>query len=320
MPLQLLTKLHYHNTKIYIENIMHLKYLFFTLLVMGTSLHADYTLKQGHRTPSKIDEMPKNSVADMQKIPQDPAFYASQIKPFAKTQQEAFDKKFNQKYFRPWHAQNLEILKKDLGWEVNFVSKKPIFRADSSIIPPSVYQQWINNADYSQLDSKKYRAITLKHTNVKALPTDDAFYRDPKKPGEGFPFDYNQNSSLHMNVPLYVSHFSKDKQWAFVRASYSFGWVRTADLALVNASFMKTFENGKYAMVIKDNLRLYNGNTALSIVKLGTIFPLSHDDKHYLAAKRNAKGQASVEQVKVSDNTIIAKKPLPFTPSNVAVG
>jgi cell wall-associated NlpC family hydrolase len=286
---------------------------------MGTSLHADYTLKQGHRTPSKIDEMPKNSVADMQKIPQDPSFYASQIKPFSKTQQEAFDKKFNQKYFRPWHAQNLEIPKKDLGWEVNFVSKKPIFRADSSIIPSSVYKQWINNADYSQLDSKKYTAITLKHTNVKALPTDDAFYRDPKKPGEGFPFDYNQNSSLHMNVPLYVSHFSKDKQWAFVRASYSFGWVRTADLALVNASFMQTFENGKYAMVIKDNLRLYDGNTALSIVKLGTIFPLSRDDKHYLASKRNAKGQASVEQVKVSDNTIIAKKPLPFTPSNVAM-
>lgn len=299
---------------------MRIKPHLFTLLFLSLSLQANYTLKESKRTTSKIDHMPKNVVADMQKIPQDPAFYASQIKPFSKTQQEAFDKKFNVKYFRPWATQSLEIPKKDLGWEVNFVSKKPIFKADGTVIPSRVYKQWIDNADYSQLDSKKYKAITIKHTNVKALPTDHAFYRDPKKPGEGFPFDYNQNSSLHMNVPLYVSHFSKDKTWAFVRAAYSFGWVKTTDLALVNETFIKTFQNGNYAMVIKDNLRLYDtNNKALSLVKLGTIFPLSSDGKSYLVSKRNSKGQASTEQVKVADDTLIAKKPLAFTPANVAM-
>ena len=82
-------------------------------------------------------------------------------------------------------------------------------------------------------NSKKYKAITIRRTNVKALPTSEAYYRDPKKTGEGFPFDYNQNSALHINVPLFISHFSKDNRWAFVQASYSFGWVKTSDLALV---------------------------------------------------------------------------------------
>lgn len=299
---------------------MRTKPFLFTFLFFSLSLHANYTLKESKRSTSKIDQMPKNVVADMQKIPQDPAFYAKQIKPFSKTQQEAFDKKFNEKYFKPWHAQSLEIPKKDLGWEINFVSKKAIYQANGTVIPSNVYKEWIDNADYKQIDSKKYKAITVKHTNVKALPTDKAFYRDPRKPGEGFPFDYNQNSSLHMNVPLYLSHFSKDKTWAFVRAAYSFGWVKTSDLALVNEEFIQTFQNGNYAMVIKDDLRLYDAdNKALSLVKLGTIFPLGADGQSYLAGKRNAKGQASIEQVRVSDSKLVAKKPLPFTPTNVAL-
>ena len=70
------------------------------------------------------------------------------------------------------------------------------------------------DTEYAQMhkkDSKRYKAITIRRTNVKALPTSTSFYRNPKKVGEGFPFDYNQNSALHINVPLYISHYSKDR-------------------------------------------------------------------------------------------------------------
>lgn len=300
---------------------MHKKLPFITLILFSfVSLQANYTLKESERATSKIDRMPKNVVGDMKNIPQDPAFYAKQIKPFSKTQQESFDRKFNEKYFKPWSAHTLDIPKKDFGWEINFITKKTIYRAEGSVIPSSIYNKWIENADYKRINSKNYKAITVKHTNVKALPTNEAFYRDPRKTGEGFPFDYNQNSSLHMNVPLFISHFSKDKAWAFVRAAYSFGWVKTSDLALVSDDFIKTFKNDHYAMAIKDNLRLFDeNNKVLSIVKLGTIFPLSPDGKSYLLGKRNAEGQALIEKVKVLNKNVIAKKPLPFTPENVAM-
>lgn len=300
---------------------MYKKNFLITLMLFSfVSLHASYTLKESERAKSKIDYMPKNVVDDMKKIPQDPAFYAKQIKPFSQSQQESFDKTFNQKYFKPWSLSKLDILKKDFGWEINFVTKKPIYRAKGSVISSSVYNKWIANADYKNIDTKKYKAITVKHANVKALPTNEAFYRDPRKTGEGFPFDYNQNSSLHMNVPLYISHFSKDKQWAFVRAAYSFGWVQTSDLALVSNDFIQTFKNDNYTMVIKDNLRLFDDNNkAVTLVKLGTIFPLSLDGKSYLVGKRNANGQALIENVKVLNQNIIAKKPLPFTSKNVSM-
>ena len=219
-------------------------------LSLFTTLHAEYILKESTRAKSKIDRLPKNKVADMKNIPQDPAFYADQIKPFSKSKQRSLDKEFNEKYFKPWSLSKLDIPKNELGWEIRFVTKKPIYRARGSIIRPSIYKQWITNANYENIDTKKYKAITVRRTNVKALPTTSAYYRDPKKTGEGLPFDYNQNSALHINVPLYISHFSKDKKWAFVRASYAFGWIKTTDLALVSSDFIKTFKNGNYAMTI----------------------------------------------------------------------
>ena len=300
---------------------MYLKLALLTLLCIS-SLHADYLLKKSVRHKSKIDRMPKGIVADMKKIPQDPAYYAKQIKPFSKSKQKELDEEFNEKYFKPWEITSLDLSKEDFGWEVRFVRKKPIYRVKGSVIRASIYEKWISNADYDSIDSKKYKAITIRRTNVKALPTSAAFFRDPKRTGEGFPFDYNQNSALHINIPLYVSHLSKDKRWAFVRASYSFGWVKISDIALVSSKFIKQFKNDNYAMVIKDDMRLYDeNNRSVSIVKLGALFPISKTKKgkSYLVAKRNKKGQAILHKVKVSKKSYIAKKPLAFTKRNVAL-
>jgi len=295
--------------------------LILTILTLTFSnLNATYTLKESKRAKSSIDRMPKNSVADMKRIPQDPAFYAKQIKPFSKSHQKSLDKKYNKKYFKPWDLSTISISKKDFGWETRFVRRKPIYRENGRVIPASIYEGWIRNANMSKFNSKKYKAITVRRTDVKALPTTNTFYRDPKRTGEGFPFDYNQNSAHHINVPLFVSHFSKDKHWAFVRGSYAFGWVKAKDIALVSKDFRKKFRNGSYAMTIKDNLRLYDeAKKAVSFVKLGSLFPLSKDKKHYLVAKRNAKGQARIEKVSVLNPKVIAKKPLAFNAKNVAL-
>jgi len=295
--------------------------LFFivTLLFCLSSLHADYVLKPSKRKPSRIDHMPKGVVADMKRIPQDPAYYAKQIKPWPKARQKRADEAFNRKYFKPWRLKKLDIPLKDFGWEVRFVTRNKIYTANRKRISEATYKRWIHNANYGAKDSKRYRAITTERTNVRALPTSSAFYLDPYRPGEGFPFNYNQNSALHMNVPLYVSHFSRDKKWAFVRASYAFGWVKVSDIAFVDDKFIRKFKNGTYAMTIKDDLRLYDEKgKEVSFVKLGTLFPIAKDGKRYLAAARSATGQALIKKVQVRIPGIIARKPLPFTPSNVA--
>ena len=289
------------------------------LLFSFQSLHATYYLKESKRAKTRIDRMQKGKVADMKNIPQNPAYYASQVKPFSKKRQAKLDKAFNKKYFKPWSLSKLDIPKQDYGWEIRFIKRQPVYRASGTRITPEKYNRWIKNADYKKINTKNYKAITIRRTNVKALPTISDFYKDPKKTGEGFPFDYNQNSALHINVPLLISHFSKDGHWAFVQASYSFGWIKVKDLALVNKDFIKKFKNGHYSMVIKDNMRLFSDSKDVSLVKLGALFPMAKDGKHYLVATRNAKGRAKLEKVIVTKQNAIAKKPLPFTPRNVAM-
>jgi len=293
--------------------------LIMTLLVSSSLLYADYVLKPSKRKPSAIDHMPKAVVADMKQIPQDPAYYAKQIKPWSKWAQKRADRAFNKQYFKPWHMRKLDIPTDDFGWEIRFVEKNTIYTLSRKVIPPSRYMRWIENANYGATDTRRYYAITTERTNVHALPTKSPFYLDPSKPGEGFPFNYNQNSALHMNVPLYVSHFSKDRRWAFVRASYAFGWIPVTDLAFVDKKFMERFENGNYAITIKDNLRLYNEKgKEVSFVKLGTLFPVAKDGVRYLAAARTANGQVKLKHVQVHTPGLIAKKPLPFNAANVA--
>ncbi|MDD2400244.1 MAG: NlpC/P60 family N-terminal domain-containing protein, partial [Sulfurovum sp.] len=154
------------------------------LLCIGL-LNADYLLKQSYRAKSMIDLMPQNKVADMKMIPQDPAHYADQIKPFLPQEQQKHDREFNQRYFYPWELNNLDIPEEDFGWEERFVTKKPIYTEKGEMIPHSIYGQWLENANMANVDTKKYKAITVRHTGVKTLPTSKSFYRDPRKVGEG---------------------------------------------------------------------------------------------------------------------------------------
>jgi hypothetical protein len=296
-----------------------MRYILTLFILITTIAMGDYTLEVSKRAKSRIDHLPKGKVADMWRIPQNPAYYAKQIVPFSKHEVYQNFKRFKKLYFMPWSLHSLDIPPQDFGWEVRFVTKKPIYKENGKIIPSYIYKRWIANAQMQKQDSVGAYAITIRHTDVKAFPTSSKFYRDPRRVGEGFPFDYNQNSSLHINVPLYISHYSKDHRWAFVRASYSFGWVKVQDIALVDRKFIRHFKIGLYAMSIKDNLRLYdNKHHPVSLVKLGALFPYSSVSNSYFVATKGYMGKAKIKKIKIKHKNIIAKIPLPFTSKNVA--
>ncbi len=289
-----------------------------------TLLMGSYTLIDGKRAPSKIDHMPKGKIADMKNIPQDPAFYAKQLKPISYSKQLKWDKEYNQKYFKPWSLKKMDEPRDEMEWPFRSVSKGKIYDSRGRVISPAIYTQWTKNANFGKLDSVHQYGITIRHTNLRALPTSRPFYRDPKKAGEGFPFDYNQNSSYHINTPLYISHYSRDRKWAFVRGSTAYGWVRGADIAAVDSAFIKIFKNNHYAVVVRDNLKLYHDEKYLTLVKLGSIFPYAKksSDKEiqeYLFAVRGKGGKAVLQSTSAEKVGLIAKKPIAMSPNNATM-
>ena len=303
------------------------KRLIFTLLLAAqTALFASYTLNNSTRPPSQIDHLPKGRIADMKRIPQDPAFYSKQFERISYSKQLEWNKEFNEKYFRPWSLKEMDKPINEMQWPFRSVRKTTIYYASGTVIPASTYEKWIKNANFSRLNSAHQRGITIKHTNVRALPTAQAFYHDPKKVGEGFPFDYNQNTAYYLNTPLFISHYSLDGKWAYVRGSAAYGWIKTSDMAVVDRTFIKKFKNGKYGVTVRDNTKLYHDGREVTLVKLGTIFPMTtvktkkrKEKTVYLFADRGKGGRALLHTASVSKAGLIAKKPIAMTPKNVAL-
>ncbi len=300
------------------------------LLTLPLTLQATYTLVPSKRVHSKIDTLPKNSIADMKNIPQDPAYYAKQVTAMSPKKQHKLDKEYNKRYFSPWSLKRVDKTSAQITWPFRAVSKQIIYNSNHKVIKKSTYRQWMQNSNYKSLNSVAKYAITTRHCNLHAFPMSRAFYRNPKKAGEGFPFDYNQNSSYHINTPLFLSHYSLDKKWAFVRGSTAYGWIHISSIAIVDKKFIKQFKNDDYSIVVKDNLKLKSDAKPLSIVKIGSIFPRTEytilnkekqkiKKKGYLFATRMSNGKAKLNVASTSNPYILAKKPIAFTAHNVAM-
>jgi len=289
------------------------------LILLFTGItEAAYSIKPGKRSPSAIDRLPFHSVADMKHIPQRTSYYAKQLTPLPRAQQLRYDRAYNRRYFAPWSKKGMDEPQKDLTWQIRFVQKRKIYDGRKRQISEKAWQWWIRNSNLENMDTVRGRAISVRHTNLRAFPTDTPAYKDPWKTTEGFPFDYNQNSELHLNVPLYISHYSLDRKWAFVHAGHAFGWVKFSDIALVSPGFVKRFKTGHYAISTKDNLYLYKDGKRITILKLGTLFPLSRNNKLLSLATRDSKGRAVLKRVKKPSDALVAPKPVAFTPGNVA--
>jgi len=296
------------------------KTLFLFLLFLGfNTLKAYYKIYPGKRPKSAIDKLKFGVVADMKNIPQNPEYYAKQLKPMPRGIQLEYDKKYNEKYFKPWEQNSLSIPTKEIVWVVDFLKRKKLYTRNGTLITPSLYTPWIENANFQALNTLGAKAITVRHTNLRALPTEVGVYKKSNKGTEGFPFDYFQNSELHLNVPLFVSHLSKDKKWAFVEAGHVAGWVKVKDIAFTTPKFMKAFKSGKYRVTIIDDLWLIDENMQkVTLLKLGTIFPLDISQKWLLSVRRSKDGYALLTRVRPPSKAIIAPKPVPFREYYVA--
>ena len=294
-----------------------MKKRFLLLLLSTLPLLSESILTTGYRHASDLDHMPSHHVRDTIRIPQTAKYFSKQIIPISSKNQKKYDKKYNQKFFRPWSRKSMGLTGRQKKWQFKF-SRQKIYQRNGQRVSRKWFKYQIRNSNFKAYESVLKPAISLRHCDLKIYPTFSDFYYNPKRTGEGFPFDYNQNSSININTPLIVSHYSKDKKWVYIRCSYAYGWLPVKDIAFVNWNFIKKFKNNNYAVTIRDNLFIKD-KTVKTIVKLGTIFPIDKASKKYMIASRNSKGYAKVELIRVEKNSIIVKKPLPFTAKNVAL-
>jgi len=287
------------------------------ITTFSSTLIAETVLSLGERTATNIDFMQANDVKDTTHIPQDPTPFTEQIDLMTGDEQLEYDRIYNEKFFAPWTQSCIELSKGAKTWQFKYAKEKT-YRSDGQPIPKSWYNYQIQNSNFKESDTLNIPAITLRHTNLRLYPSSRGIYYDPSRAGEGFPFDYSQNSSVHINTPLMISHYSLDKLWVYAQTSFASGWIKVDDIAFTHYEFQEQFQNGNYAITVKDNLNLSDDGGEISLVKMGSIFPIDPLTKKYLIAKKDDKGFAKLEKVTVNDVDIIAQKPIKFNQYNLA--
>ncbi len=274
----------------YLLNIV----FFITILVFTGCIKKDYEIR------------------DIVTISQEPTNYTNNLKELNSISQKKLDKKFNELYFRPWSLKQISYTQTQATWGFVYAKKK-VYGQNHRLIKKQWFQNQIFNSNFNNFNKVAKKAITIQNANLRIFPTNKPIFYNPQKAGEGFPFDYNQNSAIYINTPIFISHFSKDKAWVFVESNFALGWLQIKNIAIVDDEIIYKFRNDKYGIAIKDNFPIYHNDIFIDKIKLGTIFPILDDKFMIVSRNNNLSGRISY-----INNEHIKTKPLKFTPSIVA--
>jgi len=256
----------------------------------------------------------KIPIYDIQHLRQIPYIYTRKIQGISYKKQRYLKNELLWQYFHPWNIKRSTYTLKEATWG-NVYSHMNVYSENLRPISKEWFKKVIRNANYSKFNTLKKKAITINDSYLKVFPSIEKIFLDPKKDGEGFPFDYNQNSAIKINTPVFITHLSKDKLWAFVESSVALGWVPMKDLAYVNSKFIKSFENKDYYICLKDNTKIYKNGYLQSSVSMGTILPRAKYHRGFIVAGKNYKNKAYVKIIDFSKN--FKKLGIKFDYSNI---
>ncbi|MDO9509532.1 MAG: SH3 domain-containing protein [Thermovirgaceae bacterium] len=193
----------------------------------------------------------------------------------AASESEVLHAEFKKRFFAPWNRNLPSITPARSLWA--WEEWKDATPWGENLRPHS--KQWMEgllvNCSMEEWGSLNRKAAACVETDLRALPTDRPFYRDPSLAGEGFPFDYLQNSRVKAGEPLLVGHLSADKAWAFVETGYAAGWVDTRDIGFAEDALAKRWETLPQAFVIDDGVAVRDLIGLFRFkARIGTVLPL----------------------------------------------
>lgn len=211
---------------------------------------------------------------DLERYPQDIRFYVLNAPEYDTVPE--IQKHYADTYYRVWDdGYEPDPLEKVI-WPFTAYSAKNAYGENLMPLPQRWFDTMLINADWQAYDRVGKRGIALQRLNLRNFPTAKPLFHDPRKAGEGFPFDYLQNSTVHPNEPLYISHYSADRVWVYVLTSYATGWVRSDTVMRIDARTAETWRQKDLGAVMGDGTPFYTPEGAyLFREAVGMLLPIA---------------------------------------------
>lgn len=105
----------------------------------------------------------------------------------------------------------------------------PKYDEDGKEVTPSDMNAIKDNRNLGALEdvNRLKKGVTVQRTNIRALPTDRAFYDKASAQD----YDRMQESELAAGSAVWILHTSKDSKFYFIQSYYYVGWVDAQDVA-----------------------------------------------------------------------------------------
>ena len=256
-------------------------------------------------------------IEDVLVVPQDVAYYTKNI-----DTSKLYDiqKKYEESYFSVWNMQKPSDSLASIQWPFKAFNTSKGYGENLLPLKQDFFDGMYEKSNFENYATLNKKALTLEYANIRAFPTSRPLLLDPSIAGEGFPFDYLQNSAVNANIPLLVSHYSSDKQWVFVFTSYAYGWLKTKEIVFINDAHTKNWQNAEQVRIVKEGIPLYTEKgEPLFNTRIGTMFALvDEDDTSYtILTVSSYKNNKAMFNTSVISKDVASKEILHLNKTNI---
>lgn len=188
-------------------------------------------------------------------------------------------KGFEKAYYSPWTYSSPPASVQEASWPLR--AFRGGYGSNLRPLPPSWFKEIEAQANFAAFGSLNRKGIAVKWLDLRALPTEKPLYRNPSQPGEGYPFDMLQNSSVNYHEPLYISHTSIDGAWTYVFTNSASGWVKSEGVVAIEDAAAETMRKQEKLFVMEDNVPLYDSmNRFVAYSRIGMVLPLEKEQQN----------------------------------------
>ncbi|MCJ2166020.1 MULTISPECIES: NlpC/P60 family N-terminal domain-containing protein [unclassified Pseudodesulfovibrio] len=228
---------------------------------------------------------------------------------------------FLKEHFDPWDRTKPKHPAEDVFWGLSRYADKKLFGENTLLRQEGWMKRMAMASQVDTYPSLHRRAIAVTNTSMRVLPTNQPAFFDFSRAGEGFPFDYMQNSLVLAGTPLLVTHTSADRAWVMVESRFAFGWVPVTEIAWVNDTFAAAYRTGSYAAITGDAVPVADKKGQYAFTSyIGTLLPVAKgehpaDGFTLVIPARDHQGEAVIHLASISGSDAMAA-PIPATPGN----
>ncbi|MFA6630297.1 MAG: SH3 domain-containing protein [Sulfuricurvum sp.] len=189
---------------------------------------------------------------------------------------------FETRYYSPWAYSAPPQNVQEASWPLR--AFRGGYGSNLRPVPPAWFEEIKDQSNFENYGTLNQKAIALKWMNIRAFPTEKPLYKNPDRPGDGYPFDLLQNSSVNYNEPIFISHTTKDGAWSYIFTNNASGWVKSDSVRMIDGATIAKIQRAEKVFIIEDNIPLYDTQNQFVVYsRVGMVLPLnrSENDTYY---------------------------------------